>query len=43
MINPELLQPGQWFRMLLVGKVSENMQRPGDQAAGVLPAEIGKQ
>jgi general secretion pathway protein A len=42
MVDPEQLQPGQWIRMPLVKTVSENVQRPGDQAAGALPAEMGK-
>jgi hypothetical protein len=42
MVDPEQLQPGQWIRMPLAKTVSEYVQRPGDQAAGALPAEIGK-
>jgi general secretion pathway protein A len=43
MADPEQVEPGQWIRMPLARTVSENVQRPGDQAAGALPAETGKQ
>ncbi len=42
MTNPQPRSPGQRIRMPLATTVSENVQHPGYQAAGAVPAETGK-